>query len=393
MLREELNEKDTWDLTTIFANNEEFEKAFNNANIEIENIKKYENTMINSSDELYQTTKTIYETGEKIDRIYTYANLKYSEDTSNNDSQTLMGRAQELYKKFSEATVFYDTKLISLDEETFEKYISENKNLKEYEIVLRNAYKYKSDTAKYGTTKTYASKTQYPSLYVGQKGAGVNVAEANASVSNTQNETRNTTTDSNSQNTSNSNSDAAVTSKGYKIEVIDGATYIEGVLIANKSYPLPSTYNPGDLTSEVKEAFSKMQKAAASEGLNIYISSGFRSYERQVTVYNSYVQKDGKELADTYSSRPGYSEHQTGLCFDLNSIDDSFGNTAESAWVDKHAHEYGFIVRFPKGKDSATGYQYEPWHLRYVGLDMATKIYNSGLSLEEYFGITSQYAD
>ena len=219
------------------------------------------------------------------------------------------------------------------------------------------------------------------------------VAEANASVSNTQNETQNTTTDSNSQNTSNSNSDAAVTSKGYKIEVIDGATYIEGVLIANKSYPLPSTYNPGDLTSEVKEAFSKMQKAAASEGLNIYISSGFRSYERQVTVYNSYVQKDGKELADTYSSRPGYSEHQTGLCFDLNSIDDSCGNTAESAWVDKHAHEYGFIVRFPKGKDSATGYQYEPWHLRYVGVDMATKIYNSGLSLEEYFGITSQYAD
>lgn len=146
MLREELNEKDTWDLTTIFANNEEFEKAFNNANIEIENIKKYENIMINSSDELYQTTKTIYEVGEKIDRIYTYANLKYSEDTSNNDSQTLIGRAQELYKKFSEATVFYDTKLISLDEETFEKYISENKNLREYEIVLRNAYKYKPHT-------------------------------------------------------------------------------------------------------------------------------------------------------------------------------------------------------------------------------------------------------
>lgn len=222
------------------------------------------------------------------------------------------------------------------------------------------------------------------------------VAEVNGSVATTQTETQNnnTSTDNNSQNTSSSDSsDSAVTSKGYKIEVIDGATYIEGILIANKTYPLPATYNPGDLTSEVKEAFSKMQKVAASEGLNIYISSGFRSYERQVTVYNSYVQKDGKELADTYSSRPGYSEHQTGLCFDLNSIDDSFGNTAESAWVDKHAHEYGFIVRFPKGKDSATGYQYEPWHLRYVGVDMATKIYNSGLSLEEYFGITSQYAD
>ena len=93
MLREEeLNEKDTWDLTTIFANNEEFEKAFLSTmkNIEIENIKKYENIMINSSDELYQTTKTIYEVGEKIDRIYTYANLKYSEDTSNNDSQNFL---------------------------------------------------------------------------------------------------------------------------------------------------------------------------------------------------------------------------------------------------------------------------------------------------------------
>jgi D-alanyl-D-alanine carboxypeptidase len=184
-----------------------------------------------------------------------------------------------------------------------------------------------------------------------------------------------------------------VTSKGYKIEVIDGITYIDGVMIANKTYSLPESYAPGDLLSEVKEAFSVMQKAAAKEGLNIYISSGYRSYNRQVTLYNNYVKSDGVALADTYSSRPGHSEHQTGLCFDLNTIDDSFGNTAESAWLEKHAQEYGFIIRFPKGKESYTGYQYEPWHLRYVGVELAAKIYESGLSLEEYFGITSEYAD
>lgn len=185
----------------------------------------------------------------------------------------------------------------------------------------------------------------------------------------------------------------SVTAKGYAVQVVDGVTYIGGVMIANKSYSLPESYAPGDLLPEVKEAFAVMQKAAAAQGLNIYISSGYRSYSRQQTLYNNYVKSDGKALADTYSSRPGYSEHQTGLCFDLNTIDDSFGNTKESAWLEQHAQEYGFIIRFPKGKDAQTGYQYEPWHLRYLGVDMATKVYNSGLCLEEYLGITSEYAD
>lgn len=185
----------------------------------------------------------------------------------------------------------------------------------------------------------------------------------------------------------------SVTSKGYAIQVIDGVTYIGGVMIVNKTYTLPAGYAPGDLLPEVKEAFEVMQKAAAAEGLNIYISSGYRSYTRQQTLYNNYVKTDGKELADTYSSRPGHSEHQSGLCFDLNTIDDSFGATPESAWLEKHAQEYGFIIRFPKGKDEQTGYQYEPWHLRYLGVEMAQKVYSSGLSLEEYFGITSEYGD
>ena len=234
-----------------------------------------------------------------------------------------------------------------------------------------------------------------------QTGEVINSSKNSTDSNNTQTTAANAVTTSDNKNngqteasrTANASADQNVTSKGYKIEVIDGATYIEGLLIANKTYALPSTYNPGDLIDEVKTAFNKMQQDAKKEGLNIYISSGFRSYDTQVSVYNRYVRQDGQALADTYSSRPGHSEHQTGLCFDLNSIDDSFGYTPESAWVDKHAHEYGFIVRFPNGKDAATGYQYEPWHLRYVGNEWAEKIYNSGLSLEEFFGITSQYGD
>lgn len=252
-----------------------------------------------------------------------------------------------------------------------------------------------NNTQSQSNTQNTSSNTQNTSQSNTQNTSQGNTQ--NTSQSNTQNTSQNNTQE-NAQNNSasqaqNVNSNSNVTSKGYKIEVIDGATYIEGLLIANKTYALPSTYNPGDLTDEVKAAFSRMQQDAKKEGLNIYISSGFRSYNTQVSVYNRYVKQDGQALADTYSSRPGHSEHQTGLCFDLNSIDDSFGYTPESAWVDKHAHEYGFIVRFPNGKDAYTGYQYEPWHLRYVGTEWAEKIYSSGLSLEEYFGITSQYAD
>lgn len=183
-----------------------------------------------------------------------------------------------------------------------------------------------------------------------------------------------------------------VSAKGYAIREIDGITFVNGILIANKTYGLPDSYAPGDLTDEVKQAFNVLQQAAAREGLNLYISSGYRSYSRQNTIYNNYVQKDGKAEADTYSARAGYSEHQTGLCFDLNTIDDSFANTPESKWLEKHAQEYGFIIRYPKGKESVTGYQYEPWHLRYLGKDLAKSVYDSGLCLEEYLGISSAYA-
>lgn len=196
------------------------------------------------------------------------------------------------------------------------------------------------------------------------------------------------------------------TSKGFQIQEINGATYIDGVLIANKTYALPQDFIPTNpdqpvnadrsstcLDKTLMSAWKIMLKDATAKGLNIYISSGYRSYNYQVNVYNRYVKSDGAAVADTYSSRPGNSEHQTGLCFDLNTIEDSFQYTNEGKWVNDNCYKYGFCIRFPKGKDSATGYQYESWHLRYVGVDLATKLYNNGdwLSLEEYFGITSQY--
>lgn len=182
------------------------------------------------------------------------------------------------------------------------------------------------------------------------------------------------------------------TSKGYSAKVINGVTYINGILIANKTYPLPSTYGNG-LTNDTKNAFNQMKADAAVVGLNIYISSGYRSYYDQRYIYNNYVANDGKVNADTYSARAGHSEHQSGLAIDLNSISDSFAYTEEGKWINNNCHKYGFILRYPKDKSNITGYKYEPWHLRYVGTELATKLYNNGdwITIEEHFGITSKY--
>lgn len=184
------------------------------------------------------------------------------------------------------------------------------------------------------------------------------------------------------------------TSKGFKGVIKNGVTYIEGILIANKTYSLPSSYGSG-LTKETLSAFEKMKSAAKKDGLTLYIASGFRSYARQKTIYNNYVARDGKEEADTYSARAGYSEHQTGLAFDLNNVSSSFDNTKEAKWLSSNCYKYGFILRYPKGKENETGYIYESWHFRYVGEELAKKLYNDGnwITLESYFGITSKYND
>lgn len=182
------------------------------------------------------------------------------------------------------------------------------------------------------------------------------------------------------------------TSKGYVISRKDGITYVDGVLVANKTYSLPQSYNPGTLLSECDEAFKKMQSDASAQGMTIWNASGFRSYELQQSLYTRYADRDGTQAADRYSARPGHSEHQTGLAIDLNDITSAFAKTAEGRWIKENCHKYGFILRYPEGKEAQTGYMYEPWHIRYVGTEAAAAIYASGLCLEEYYGITSQYA-
>lgn len=182
------------------------------------------------------------------------------------------------------------------------------------------------------------------------------------------------------------------TLKGFDAETKNGFTYVDGYLIVNKSYSIPSTYNPG-LDKNVQAQADIMFAAAKTEGLNIYISSGFRSFSYQTNLYNKYVNKDGKKMADTYSARPGHSEHQTGLAFDVNQIDNSFADTPEGKWIANNCYKYGFILRYPKGKTNETGYMYESWHFRYVGVELAEKLYNNGdwITMESYFGLTSEY--
>ena len=175
------------------------------------------------------------------------------------------------------------------------------------------------------------------------------------------------------------------------LEQKDGCTYVDGILIVNKSYVLPESYDPG-LDSTTKAAFEQMKADAAKEDLNLYIGSDFRDYAYQVKIYNNYNDLYGWEMADTFSARPGYSEHQTGLTIDCNTIDDAFGDTPEAAWLAQHCADYGFIIRFPQGKEDVTGYQYEPWHIRYVGVDIAKEIQKYDLTLEEYLGVDSVYA-
>ena len=172
------------------------------------------------------------------------------------------------------------------------------------------------------------------------------------------------------------------------IEVIENIniTYIKGILLVNKNYHLPASYNPG-VNKEAYNALIKLHNDASSNGYYLPLLSGFRSYDTQKYLFNSYASRNGYEKANTFSALPGQSEHQTGLAFDVGEINDNFGNTQAGIWLKDNAHRYGFIIRFLKGKEAITGYKYEPWHIRYVGENVATEIYNAGITLEEYLGV------
>ncbi|MDO4465707.1 MAG: D-alanyl-D-alanine carboxypeptidase family protein [Bacillota bacterium] len=165
--------------------------------------------------------------------------------------------------------------------------------------------------------------------------------------------------------------------------------YVDDVLIVNKKHGLNSSYAPGEdpvAGAAIRNLISTMRSAGYD--ISTYYS-GYRSYQTQAQLYNNYVNQDGKEAADTYSARPGFSEHQTGLAFDLcNKNYQLVESTREVNWISQNAHKYGFIVRFQKGKEHITGYQAEPWHLRYLGVELATKVYQSGLTLEEYLHVS-----
>ena len=177
-----------------------------------------------------------------------------------------------------------------------------------------------------------------------------------------------------------------------KAEVVNKGDYysVQGkydeIVIANKHYPLSKDYNPGE-NPTAKAELLKLIAAMQEAGFPISDHySGFRSYETQTQLYQDYVNKDGKAEADRYSARPGYSEHQTGLAFDLIGTDGDLVTEEKAAqWLLDHAADYGFVVRYLKGKEQETGYMAEEWHLRYVGKE-AKDIAASGLSLEEYYG-------
>ena len=173
------------------------------------------------------------------------------------------------------------------------------------------------------------------------------------------------------------------------------------LLLVNKYNYLTEDYVPSNLENisttyarsgmqlvkEAKEAFETLSENAKKEGMNVIAMSSYRSYDYQVNLYNNYVAQDGKEAADKYSARPGYSEHQTGLAVDVYNLDlpyTSFEETEEFTWMQENAYKYGFILRFPKDKVDITGYQYESWHYRYVGKKVAKEIKDNNLTLEEY---------
>lgn len=189
-----------------------------------------------------------------------------------------------------------------------------------------------------------------------------------------------------SSKSSSSQNKPAENEEGQSV-VSSGPYYVQGIMVVNKKHGLPANYAPqenAEAGTKIRQLIADMQR----QGYAISSSySGYRSYAYQSSLYNNYVNSYGQAQADRFSARPGYSEHQTGLAFDLKHSNGTLVEAApEVNWIAAHAHEYGFIVRYPSGKESVTGYMPEPWHLRYVG-DQASAIYASGLTLEEYLGV------
>lgn len=173
-------------------------------------------------------------------------------------------------------------------------------------------------------------------------------------------------------------------------------------ILVNKHYAIDETFVPtnivdinpkyayanNQISKEIYDIYTEMCDQAAIDGISLVATSGYRSYEDQKKIYDSYVTKYGMQYADEYAARPGFSEHQTGLAIDIigmGTTRDTFEDSDAFLWLQEHAAEYGFILRFPKGKEHITGYAYEPWHYRYVGKHIAQKLKRENITYEEYY--------
>ncbi|SCH04483.1 MULTISPECIES: M15 family metallopeptidase [unclassified Romboutsia] len=179
-------------------------------------------------------------------------------------------------------------------------------------------------------------------------------------------------------------------------EYIEGvqALFVNDIVVVNKEFGLPKDYRaPKELEVEALNAAENMIKDALKEGIIINIKSGYRSYKTQEALHDYYVKRDGSKAAKRYSATPGHSEHQTGLAFDFTtsntrkSIGTWFTDTQQAKWLYENAYKYGFIIRYPQGKEDITGYQYESWHYRYVGYEHSKNFVMNNLTLEEYLGL------
>lgn len=171
--------------------------------------------------------------------------------------------------------------------------------------------------------------------------------------------------------------------------LVNKHNYLKEDYVPENLKSLSSTYALSNMkmVEEAANAFESLSKDASKENYKVIAMSTYRSYEYQVDLYNKYVKSDGKEAADTYSGRPGNSEHQTGLAVDVYNQTETYTNfekTKEYNWMQENAYKYGFILRFPKDKENETGYEFESWHYRYVGKDIAKYIHKHNITLEEY---------
>ena len=174
----------------------------------------------------------------------------------------------------------------------------------------------------------------------------------------------------------------------------DNSYHAPDLIEIDSEYSLYGSTYKIELSKECFEAFLKMYTDAKEAGYGFKINSAYRSYDKQETIYNRYVKSDGQAKADTYSARPGYSEHQTGYAFDVRDFpytNEDYSKTKSFTWVSENAYKYGFIIRFPKDKEYITGYQYESWHYRYCGLECSTYIHNHDITFEEYYEYFIKY--